>query len=147
MAWRKPDRADIEATLSQRECEAFLRGTDPSDVVFNRLLERTCDYVRDALRSNGKVRLSPTPYEIPGGCISKAMDYLAVDILKRISLAITPERQRAREDAEAYFAKIASGETTPESHGVAGTVPSGGPAIEVVRDARRRVSPEKLEGL
>ncbi len=147
MAWRKPDRADIEATLSPEECEAFMSGESPSEVVFERLLERTADYVRDALRSNGKVRLSPTPFEIPGGCISKAMDYLAVDILKRFSLPVSDARKKAREDAEAYFARVASGEITPESHGVSTTVPSGGPAIEVVRDARRRVSPEKLEGL
>ena len=145
--WRVPDEDDIAATLSTDEADAYSQSAGFSADVVRRLVERTCDYVRDALRSNGKVRMSPLPFEIPSGTISKAMDYLVVDLLKRFSLPVSEPRQKARESAEAYFATIAAGEITPESDGSDGTEATSGPAIEVVAETRPRVSAAKLEGL
>ena len=102
--WRVPDNDDIAATLSQKETDAYSRSSGFSPDVVRRLIERTCDFVRDALRSNRNVRMSPVPFEIPTGTVSKAMDYLVVDLLKRFSLAVSEPRQKARESAEAYFA-------------------------------------------
>ena len=110
--WRVPDNDDIAATLSQKETDAYSRSSGFSPDVVRRLIERTCDFVRDALRSNGNVRMSPVPFEIPSGTVSKAMDYLVVDLLKRFSLVVIEARQKARESAEAYFAKIAAGVET-----------------------------------
>ena len=76
-----------------------------------------------------------------------AMDYLVVDLLKRFSLPVSEPRQKARESAEAYFAKIAAGDITPESYGSDGTEATSGPAIEVVAETRPRVTAAKLEGL
>ena len=145
--WRVPDEDDIAATLSTDEADAYSQSAGFSADVVRRLVERTCDYVRDALRSNGKVRMSPLPFEIPSGTVSKAMDYLVVDLLKRFSLQVSEPRQKARESAEAYFAKIAAGEITPESYGSDGTEATSGPAIEVVSETRPRVTAAKLEGL
>jgi hypothetical protein len=75
------------------------------------------------------------------------MDYLVVDLLKRFALPVSEPRQKARESAEAYFAKIAAGEITPESYGSDGTEATSGPAIEVVSETRPRVTADKLEGL
>ena len=83
--WRVPDEDDIAATLSTDEADAYSQSAGFSADVVRRLVERTCDYVRDALRSNGKVRMSPLPFEIPSGTVSKAMDYLVVDLPKRFS--------------------------------------------------------------
>ena len=145
--WRVPDTDDIAATLSQKEIDAYSRSAGFSADVVRRLVERTCDWVRDALRSNGNVRMSPVPFEIPSGTVSKAMDYLVVDILKRFSLPVSDPRKDARAAAEAYFAKVAAGEITPESYGADATDATSGPAAEVVVDVRPRVTAAKLEGL
>lgn len=144
--WRTPDREDLEATLSAAEAAAFTRRPDGGSA-WRRLLERTCELARDALRSNGRVRLSPEPHALPGGCVSKAMDYLAYDVLKRLDLPLSEARAEARRAAEEYFAKVAAGQVTPESYGSDGTGATGGPAIEVVAEARPRVTAAKLEGL
>lgn len=145
--WRVPDTDDIAATLSMEEIDAYSCSAGFSPDVVRRLVERTCDFVRDALRSNGNVRMSPVPFEIPSGTISKAMDYLVVDILKRFSLPVSDPRKEARAAAEAYFAKIAAGEITPESYGADATDTTGGPGCVVVASSRLRATTGKLEGL
>lgn len=117
MAWRKPDRDDIVATLSRDEVEAFSQSAEFTSDPIDRLCERAASLVRDHLRTGGYVTLSPEPYEIPESCISPAMDYLAVDILKRIGLPVSDARKEARRDALQFFYRIDDGTFIPESYG------------------------------
>ena len=118
MAWRKPTVADIAATLSQNELDAyrqlpeFKSGADPIEA----LLSRTVSYVRAKIRRNGQVRMSPSADELPESLISPAMDYAAFDILKRQPVNMTEERRQAREQAIAEFERVADGRSTPESY-------------------------------
>lgn len=118
MAWRTPTIRDIAATLSQKELDTyrqspeFQTGTDPvAD-----LLRRTAAFVRNKIRRNGQVKMSPAADEIPESLISPAMDYAAYDILKRQPVKLTEERQKARDQAIAEFDKIARREATPEDY-------------------------------
>ena len=143
--WREIDDEDIVATLSRLEVEAFQQSADFAAEPVRRLFQRTAAMVRDACRSNGNVRLSPQPYAIPEGCISKAADYLAVDILKRFDLNVSEPRAKARETAERYFESIAKGDITPESYMADPTGQTGGPAVELVSSYPDRV--DHLTGL
>lgn len=117
MAWRKPDRDDIVATLSKDEVDAYSQSAEWSSDPIERLCDRAAALVRDHLRTNGQVVLSPEEGEIPESCISPAMDYLAVDILKRIGLPVSDARKEARRDALQFFYRIDDGIFTPESYG------------------------------
>lgn len=147
MAWRKPTEDDIVATLSHEELEAYKAdggwSSDPVDL----LCRRAAALVRDYLRTNGNVRMSPNEGEIPEGCISPAMDYLAFDVLKRFGVSISQERKDARAAALAYFEKIAAGKLKPESYGASETATTGGPAVEIVTSSRHRMDAHSLEGL
>ena len=116
MAWRKPTEDDIVATLSHEELEAYKAdggwSSDPVDL----LCRRAAALVRDYLRTNGNVRMSPNEGEIPEGCLSPAMDYLAFDVLKRFGVSISQDGQAAPPAALAYFEKIAAGKLQPESY-------------------------------
>ena len=142
--WRTLTRDDLIAKQSESEANAFSKKAWALDPI-QPILAMTCDYVRDACRSNGNVRLSPEEHSIPSGCITKALDYAIFDLLKRIGTPIGKDREKAREKAEQYFDDIAKGEINPESYGAADTAQSGGPAVELVTTYPDRVS--NMEGL
>ena len=144
--WRQINEDDLIATLSSDEIEAFKNdfsaGSDPVGV----LCRRAAAMVRDYLRTNGNIRMSDDDTLVPESLISPAMDYVAIDVLKRLAIEPTDIRKEARKDAIAYFDKIASGRLTAESYGAAPTESTGGPAIQIVRSSRSRLSAAKMEG-
>ena len=147
--WRKITEDDIQATLSQLECDAFRQsylGEKYFDAI-ELLSKRAAAMVRGYLSTNGNIRMSPNEYEVPEATISPAMDYIALDILKRLDIPANDDRRNARKDAITYFEKIAAGRLTVESYGSADDKSSGGPAIEVVTSSRIRTDADRLEGL
>jgi len=143
--WRKPTEADIVATLDRDEIQAFKNGEFETDPV-ETLLARVASYVRGYLTTNGNIRLSPVEHEIPEATISPAMDYLAVDILKRLSIPVSEDRREARKEAISYFDKIATGKITVESYDAGDDKQTGGPAVEVVTSSRIRCDSTSMEG-
>ena len=145
--WRKPTEDDILATISQAEVDAYSKSSSWTSDPIEMLLNRAAAYVRGYLATNGNIRMSPNEHEIPEATISPAMDYLAVDILKRINRSINDARRDARRDAIAYFDKIATGKLTVESYGTGDNAQTGGPAVEIVTSSRIRTDANRLEGL
>lgn len=147
MAWRVPTEDDIIATISVAELNAYKASAnwqeDPVDI----LCRRAAALVRDALRTNGNVEMSPNEYEIPEGCISAAMDYVCFDVVKRNGGAATKERAVARENAEEFIQRIAEGKFTPIGWSAAETERSDGAGATVVVASRHRLTPDKVEGL
>ena len=147
MAWRVPTEDDIIATISMAELQAYKQSAnwqeDPVDI----LCHRAAAMVRDALRTNGNVALSPNEYEIPEGCISAAMDYVCFDVVKRNGGAASDERREARRAAEKFFDRIARGEYTPIGWTARETDSTGGAGATIVKASRKRVTPESVEGL
>lgn len=142
--WRTLTRDDLISKQSEQEANAFSKKAWSIDPI-PPLLEMTADFVRDACRSNGNVRLSPETHSIPSGTITKALDYAIYDLLKRIGVPISKDREKAREKAEQYFDDIAKGKINPESYGAADTAQSGGPAVSLVSTYPDRVA--HMEGL
>ena len=146
--WRNVDECDLGATISQAEIDAYRKDMpiDWSDPV-ERLLVRTVALVRGHIATNGKVSMGPRG-TLPESLISSAMDYAAVDVLKRLDISVNEDRRRARMRAEELFERVSKGDFTPESYAEEDIAsPTGGPAITVITTARARVSAAKLEGL
>ena len=144
--WRQVTKDDVVATLSLKETEGYQRsaefGQDPLPI----LIERTVARVRLALRSNGRVRMSPDASLLPVSLISPACDYLAFDVLKRIDVEVGKDRQRAREQAIELFDRIEKGEVTPEGWEEPETQETGHHAAQLVSTSPQRVTPLGLEG-
>ena len=136
--WRTLNRDDLIAKQSEQEANAFAKKAWSIDPI-PPLLEMTADFVRDACRSNGNVRLSPELHSIPSGTITKALDYAIYDLLKRIGCPIGKGREKAREKAEQYLDDVAKGKINPESYGAGDTAQSGGPAVSLVSTYPDRV--------
>ena len=147
MAWRVPDIDDIYATLTKDEVEIYRTSANWTEDPIKRLLTRSVAFVRGKLKANGNVRMSPNADEIPEGCISPAMDYLAFDILKRLGVKISEERKEARREAVRFFERVADREETPESYGKSENAVSGASSIEIVTSSRLRSTSKTLEGL
>ena len=145
--WRKPTEDDIVATLSADELDAYCQSGNWTSDPIELLTKRVASYVRGYLATNGNIRLSPNEHEIPEATIGPAMDYLAIDILKRINISPNDIRKDARKDAIAYFDKIASGKIAVESYGGTDDKPTGGACAVVIQSSRERVNASKLEGL
>ena len=146
MAWTAPTIEDLIAKLSRKETEAFRASADFQGEPVERILQMTADVFRDALRTSGRVRLSPAPHSIPGGCLSYAMDYALYDVLTRLDKTVNEDRRKKREAAERYLEKVAKGEITPESYGEEDTEVTGGPAAQLVGAAPNRVTTHGLQG-
>ena len=128
--WRTLTRDDLISKQSEQEANAFAKKAWAIDPI-PPILEMTADFVRDACRSNGNVRLSPELHSIPSGTITKALDYAIYDLLKRIGCPIGRDREKSREKAEQYFDDVAKGKINPESYGAGDTAQSGGPAVSL----------------
>lgn len=115
--WRIPTEADLVATLSAKEIEAFKRSSDfgGADPVGS-LITRTAEFVRGFLRTGG-VTMDPTTASIPEGLISPAMDYAAYDVLKRLPMEIGKDRADARRSALDLFKSISTRDYQPEAFG------------------------------
>jgi len=121
MAWRAPTTADLAATLSQAEVDAFdqsvptpAQGESAMSPSAD-LVARTASFVRGFVRRNHRVRLGPAG-TLPEGLISPAMDYAAFDVLKRLPVEVGAARVKAREEALLLFEDVAANKVTPESY-------------------------------
>ena len=106
MAWIKPTRDDLTATLSQRETDAFSRSSGFTDDVVDGILSRTSDLVRGFVRAGG-AKVPAQTGTIPPALLAPAMDYAAFDLLKRFDIPASEDRRKARTDAVALFEKVA----------------------------------------
>ena len=144
--WRETTQDDLAVTLSDQEIEAyrtsFTGEADPTGL----LLNRTAAMFRAAIRTGGRARMSRIPYAIPEAVISKAMDYAAFDVLKRLDIAINEDRRRAREEAEDFLKRLEKGDFEVESDGETDADSVGRHAAQLVHVAPNRVTAHGLNG-
>ena len=144
-SWKKITEQNLVAALSRREVEAYRRDFEVETV--DLLIADVTAEVRDYIASNGNVRLDPDERNIPPSCVAKALDILAIRVLKRINVQPVQVRIDAAKSAEEYFQKIAEGRITPQSYDTDTSAQTGGPAVEVVTSSRIRTDAARLEGL
>ena len=115
MAWRKPTQEDLVARLSQTEISAFARASTFETDAAEGVLAQTAAFARDAMRSGGRCRLSPTDGEIPDGLFRPVLAIAILDLLNRFNVHPTEARREAARAAEDYLKDIAAGRIVPES--------------------------------
>ena len=115
MAWRKPTQEDLTVRLSQDETDAFASQSGfPADTV-DGIIAQSAAFARDAIRSGGRCRLSPTDGEIPDGLFRPVIAIAILDLLNRINANPNEARREAARAAEDYLKDIAAGRIVPES--------------------------------
>ena len=144
-SWKQITEQNLVAALSRREVEAYRRDFEVETV--DLLIADVTAEVRDYVASNGNVRMDPDTRNIPPSCVAKALDILAIRVLKRINVQPVQVRIDAAKSAEEYFQKIAEGRITPQSYDTDTSAQTGGPAVEVVTSSRIRTDAARLEGL
>ena len=115
MAWRKPTQEDLVARLSQTEISAFTRASTFETDAAEGVLAQSAAFARDAMRSGGRCRLSPTDGEIPDGLFRPVLAIAILDLLNRFIVHPTEARREAARAAEDYLKEIAAGRIVPES--------------------------------
>ena len=137
--WKKPTEQDLACTLSQGEIDAFRQdsavdGADPVEA----LLTRTVATVRSYIRANAAVLMDAGESTIPLSCMKAALDLAAFDVLKRLPVPVGEDRRQAKEDAQAFLEKIASGALRCEDGAEAeGTEAAATPRFTDPRPPRR----------
>ena len=144
--WRVATSDDLAATLSDQEIEAYRTSFTGEAEPIELLLNRTAAMFRAAIRTGGRARMSRIPYAIPESVISKAMDYAAFDVLKRLDIAINDDRRKAREEAEDLLKRLERGEFEVESDGETDADNVGRHAAQLVSVAPNRITPNGLNG-
>ena len=138
MAWRRLTEADLVAALSRDEVEAYRRDFESDPIPA--LLSQTAGMVRGYIRTNGLVRMDPEPETLPESVVGPAVDYVAVSVLKRLSVESNETRRQARQDALALFRDIAGRRSMPEDFDAP---PDDGRAKVASAPATGRANPEK----
>ena len=115
MAWRKPTQEDLVARLSQTEISAFTRASTFETDAAEGVLAQSAAFARDAMRSGGRCRLSPTDGEIPDGLFRPVLAIAILDLLNRFNVHPNEARREAARAAEDYLKEIAAGRIVPES--------------------------------
>ena len=137
MAWRKPTQEDLVARLSQTEISAFTRASTFETDAADGVLAQSAAFARDAMRSGGRCRLSPTDGEIPDGLFRPVIAIAILDLLNRINANPNEARREAARAAEDYLKDIAAGRTVPEDYAADDAVESKG-AGPLADDGPRR---------
>lgn len=115
--WRKVHEADLNASLSLAEIDAFRNSALDGDPV-EMQIRNVCAFVRGCIRSGGaKVRMHPDESYLPESLIAPAMNYLRFDLLTRMELPVNESRTKAYDDAKDLFNQLRRGEFVPESEG------------------------------
>lgn len=135
MAWIKPTREDLTATLSSEEVDAFGTSADFTDAA-DAILSRTVQFVRGYVRAGG-MALPEDGSLMPPSLLAPAMDYAAYDILKRMPVEIGEPRRRAREDALSIFKEVGAGRMAVEPHEESATSGATLPSFAPARPDRR----------
>ena len=112
MAWTRPTREDLTATLSAAEVDAFSVSADFGDAV-DAILAQTAAAVRGFVRAGG-CRVASGEGLIPPSLVPFAMDYSAFRLLKRFNVPVGEDRRKAYEDALEVFKKVAAGQMAVE---------------------------------
>lgn len=115
MAWRKPTQEDLVARLSQTEISAFTRASTFETDAADGVLAQSAAFARDAMRSGGRCRLSPTDGEIPDGLFRPVLAIAILDLLNRFNVHPTEARREAARAAEDYLRDVSAGRIVPES--------------------------------
>lgn len=116
MNWRKVTEADVEASLSHSEIDAFRRSAAECDDPVEAQIADTVAYVRGIVRSSpAHVRMDPDASTLPASLIRPAMDYLRYAVLTRQNVIVNESRTKAYEKACELFDDVRAGRFIPES--------------------------------
>ena len=115
MAWRKPTQEDLVARLSQTEISAFTRASTFETDAADGVLAQSAAFAREAIRSGGRCRLSPTDGEIPEGLFRPVLAIAILDLLNRFNAHPNEARREAARAAEDYLRDVSTGRIVPES--------------------------------
>lgn len=120
--WRKVHEADLTASLSLAEIDAFRQSADFEHDPVESQIRQVCSYVRGCIRSGGVIKdrqMAKDESALPESLISPAMDYLRWQILTRMNLTVNDSRTKAYDRANEIFDSLRRGEYIPEPDALA----------------------------
>lgn len=146
MSWRVPTEDDLLGAISSAELAAYRAAaisedqTDPVTLVLSTVIS----LVRGYCAGNSGNVLGPAG-TIPAELIGPAMDYLAVDVVKRLpGRDVSDDRDDARKAAIALFRDVAAGRFAIQSYGAE---TAGGAQVEEASSTTRLATRDTLKGL
>ena len=146
MNWRAPTEIDLTGSLSDAELQAYrdaATGENEGDPIAAQLTT-VVDLVRGYCRA-GSVVMGPAG-TLPPTLIRPAMDFLAVDVVKRLPIDLSEDRRRARDSALSIFRDVAAGKMRVEDYGASATA-SSGDGVELASSRPNLTSRHQMDGL
>ena len=145
--WREPIEDDLRLSVSEQELGAYAEAATgaPGEENTAGMLARGANFVRGYIRANAAVRMGPAG-TIPDSLIAPLMDYLCVDVIKRLPVGVSDERKESRRQAISTFKDVADGKfAVADFEG--DDAANGGSNASLVSSAPSRFTPENLAGL
>jgi hypothetical protein len=147
MSWRAPTETDLQGSVSADELAAYrdaaIGDAENADPIAGQLAT-VVNLVRGYLRA-GSVEMGPDG-TLPETLIRPAMDFLTVDVIKRLPIDLSEDRRRARDAALSIFRDVATGKMRVEDFGKPSTASSGAGA-QLVSSRPNLTTRRDLDGL
>lgn len=148
MAWREPTEADILATLSAPEKAAYLTaaiadGQDVLAAVFGHVVPFCRGYIADWHANRLAAGLT-----LPERVMRPAMHLARKDLITRLDLEVSRDRETDAREAIRFFERVADGKIDIElPPGAVDESGAGGTLIQVVSRHDRQATRQNLAGL
>lgn len=146
--WRQITETDLQGVLSAPELaayEAAAAAVDQSPMAdaITQVVNQCRGYIAD---HPGNVLAAGLT--LPERCILPALHMMRVEILTRLDMEVSQDRQMAKRDAIRFFERVAEGKVTLEAATTnIDTEDSGGPLIKTGSSRTRIANRDKLSGL
>lgn len=117
MAWRKINRDDFAATLSEKEIRVFGSNDADDEAAVEQQVANVVAAVRGYVRSGRKCRMPDDESLLPDMLVGPAMDVAAFNLLKRFNRVPNEARTKAYDRAQSLLERVAEGAVVPEDYG------------------------------
>jgi hypothetical protein len=145
--WRLITESDIQGVLSRPELAAYeaaakRSGQSPMDDAITSVVNQCRGYIADHPGNTLAAGLT-----LPERAILPALHMIRVEIITRLDMEVSKDREAAKRDAVRFFERVSEGKIGIESPTTPDTEETGGPLMKPGNSRERIATRDKLAGL
>ena len=147
MAWRELTEADVQGVLSEPEATAYqvaaiAVGQDTLYDTITSVVNQCRGYIADHPQNSLAAGLT-----LPDRVILSALHIIRVELLTRLDMEVSKDRESAKRDAIRFFERVSEGKVAIESPTGATEESGSTPSCETLGDRERISTRTKMSGL
>jgi hypothetical protein len=146
--WRTPTSEDVLSVLNETERAAYVSiATGDGQDVMTDVIKSVVNWARGYINDNAANSMADG-VTLPERCFRPALHIIRKDLITRLNLELTKDRESDAKEAIRFFERVAEGKVRIEQPvGLPIDTSGATPVIDVVKSENRRVTRESLRGI